>query len=74
MKSGDSNVMMTRREGQRGTITSSCGLALLLMAVIVIAATPGLFMLIPSAIQDVMLGVLAGQLVGWALSGRPEKE
>jgi hypothetical protein len=73
MKSGDSNSMVTRCERQ-GMIASSCGLALLLMALVVIAVTPNLFAFIPYPVQDVILGVLAGQLVGWALSGRSENK
>jgi hypothetical protein len=73
MKSGNANLMVTRRERQ-GMITSSCGLALLLMALVVIAVTPDLCAFVPNSVQDVILGVLTGQLVGWALSGRSENE
>jgi hypothetical protein len=74
MKSNDANLMVTRRVRQKGMITSSCGLALLLMALIVIAATPNLFVFVPATIQHVTVVVLGGQLVGWALSGRSENE
>jgi MFS superfamily sulfate permease-like transporter len=74
MKSTDAKLMMTGRERQRGMITSSCGLALLLMALIIITATPNLFVFVPSAIQHVIVAVLAGQLVGWIFSGQPRSE
>jgi hypothetical protein len=73
MKSSDAKLMMRRRERQRGMITSSCGLALLLMALIIIAATPELFV-VPSTIQHVIVAVLAGQLVGWIFSGQPKSK
>ena len=59
---------------QKGIISSSCGLAVFLFTLVVIAATTDLAAFGPPTIQHVIVAALAGQLVGWVCSGPRENQ
>lgn len=75
MKIDDTNLPISARcDRQKGMITVACAMTIVLITLVVVTATRNLSVMIPPAIQHVIVAVLAGQLVTWTFSERRENK